>query len=43
MVVPVGGDGVQQLKVLDRTEDGWQETTRESVRFVPLVTGTTTK
>jgi len=41
LVVPVGGDGAQQLKVLDLGEDGWRETVRESVRFVPLVTGTT--
>jgi protein-L-isoaspartate(D-aspartate) O-methyltransferase len=43
MVVPVGAEGVQQLKVIDRTPDGLEESTRESVRFVPLLTGTTLK
>ena len=43
MVVPVGAEGVQQLMVIDRTPDGFAESTRESVRFVPLLTGTTPK
>ena len=43
IVVPVGGEGAQQLKVIDRTAEGWQESTREAVRFVPLLTGTTPK
>jgi len=43
MVVPVGGDGAQQLKVIDRTTEGLHESTREYVRFVPLLTGTTAK
>lgn len=43
MVVPVGGDGTQQLKVIDRTPEGLQESTREYVRFVPLLAGTTAK
>ncbi len=42
MVVPVGGDGVQRLTVIDRTANGWEESTHEAVRFVPLLTGTTT-
>ena len=43
MVVPVGAEGVQQLMVIDRTPEGFAESTRESVRFVPLLTGTTPK
>ena len=39
LVVPVGGDGVQELKIYDRTETGHQEETVEYVRFVPLVKG----
>jgi protein-L-isoaspartate(D-aspartate) O-methyltransferase len=40
MVVPVGIDGVQQLKVIDRTPDGFVTHLHEQVRFVPLVAGT---
>jgi protein-L-isoaspartate(D-aspartate) O-methyltransferase len=39
MVVPVGGDGVQELKVYDRTETGHDVETVEYVRFVPLLKG----
>jgi protein-L-isoaspartate(D-aspartate) O-methyltransferase len=39
MVVPVGGEGVQELKVYDRTDNGHQVDTVEYVRFVPLVKG----
>jgi protein-L-isoaspartate O-methyltransferase len=39
MVVPVGGDGVQELRVYDRTESGHRVETMEYVRFVPLVKG----
>jgi protein-L-isoaspartate(D-aspartate) O-methyltransferase len=39
MVVPVGGDGVQELKVYDRTENGHSVETLEYVRFVPLLKG----
>ena len=39
MVVPVGGDGVQELKIYDRTEGGNQVSTVEYVRFVPLLKG----
>jgi protein-L-isoaspartate(D-aspartate) O-methyltransferase len=39
MVVPVGGDGVQELKVYDRTESGHSVETLEYVRFVPLLKG----
>ena len=43
MVVPVGGDDAQQLQVIDRTEQGLQLTTHDSVKFVPLVGGTTAR
>ena len=39
MVLPVGGDQVQQLKVIDRTTEGVVESIHEQVRFVPLVPG----
>lgn len=39
MVVPVGGDGVQELQIYDRTENGHTVETVEYVRFVPLVPG----
>lgn len=40
MLVPVGGNGVQELKVIDRDEAGeLQVDTIEYVRFVPLVQG----
>ena len=39
MVVPVGEQGVQELKVYDRTPDGFEVETVEYVRFVPLLKG----
>ena len=40
LVIPVGTkDGVQQLKLYVRTNEGIEETTQESVRFVPLLDG----
>ena len=39
MVVPVGADGVQELKIIDRTAEGLVSETIEYVRFVPLVKG----
>ncbi|MFU8817754.1 MAG: protein-L-isoaspartate O-methyltransferase [Pseudomonadales bacterium] len=39
LVVPVGGDDVQELKVYDRTENGHRMATLEYVRFVPLLKG----
>lgn len=39
MVVPVGGDDIQELKVYDRTENGHSVATLEYVRFVPLLKG----
>jgi protein-L-isoaspartate(D-aspartate) O-methyltransferase len=40
MVIPVGNDRSQELKVIDRTEDGFREESLEYVRFVPLLRGT---
>jgi len=39
MVVPVGGDEIQELQVFDRSEDGYSMQTVEYVRFVPLLKG----
>ena len=39
MVVPVGGDGNQRLKVIDRTGQGFGEREVDGARFVPLVKG----
>ena len=39
MVVPVGGDDVQELKVYDRSAEGFTVDTVEYVRFVPLLKG----
>ncbi len=40
LIVPVGTEQGQALKVIDRTEEGFSETIVEQVHFVPLVTGT---
>ena len=40
MVIPVGDEGTQQLKVIDNTPDGLREESLEYVRFVPLLRGT---
>ncbi len=40
LIIPVGTkDGVQQLKLYVRTNEGVEETIQESVRFVPLLDG----
>lgn len=39
LVLPVGGDNVQELRVIDRLEDGFQESVHDYVRFVPLKKG----
>ena len=39
MVVPVGV-GDQELRVIERTADGFNETTLMAVRFVPMIRGT---
>ncbi len=40
LVIPVGDDRTQELKVIDRTEEGTREESLEYVRFVPLLRGT---
>jgi protein-L-isoaspartate(D-aspartate) O-methyltransferase len=40
LVIPVGDDRTQVLKVIDRTDDGFTEESLEYVRFVPLLRGT---
>jgi protein-L-isoaspartate(D-aspartate) O-methyltransferase len=40
MVIPVGDEGNQQLKIIDKTADGLREESLEYVRFVPLLRGT---
>jgi protein-L-isoaspartate(D-aspartate) O-methyltransferase len=39
LVIPVGNGEVQDLRIIDRTEEGFEESTIEAVRFVPLVAG----
>ena len=39
LILPVGTDQSQSLKVIDRIEEGMVETIHERVHFVPLVTG----
>ena len=39
MLVPVGPSEDQQLKVIDRTEDGFDEQITSQVKFVPLLGG----
>ena len=40
MVIPVGDDAAQQLRIIDNTPDGNREESLEYVRFVPLLRGT---
>ncbi len=37
LVIPVGGDEVQSLRLIERTRNGFTEQTHGLVRFVPLV------
>ncbi|MBX3706579.1 MAG: protein-L-isoaspartate(D-aspartate) O-methyltransferase [Pseudomonadales bacterium] len=39
LVVPVGGEDIQELQVVDRTARGYRVDTVEYVRFVPLLKG----
>ena len=39
LILPVGTDQSQSLRVIDRTEQGLVETIHERVHFVPLVAG----
>ncbi len=41
LVVPVGGDGSQNLKVIDKRDEVLTERVLDRVRFVPLVNGIT--
>ncbi len=41
MVIPVGDGDIQELKVVDYTENGLETTVVEMVRFVPLLDGAT--
>jgi protein-L-isoaspartate(D-aspartate) O-methyltransferase len=40
LVIPVGDEMAQQLRVIDNTPDGLREDSLEYVRFVPLLRGT---
>ncbi len=39
LIVPVGGEDAQELRVIDRTEQGLEAQVHEQVRFVPLMSG----
>lgn len=39
LVVPVGGEDVQELRVIDHAEQGFVERVHDHVRFVPLMSG----
>lgn len=39
MVLPIGGNGTQQLKLVTRTEEGYQQETMQPVSFVPMLAG----
>ena len=39
MVIPVGNTDNQALTLVDRDQNGWHETIKENVRFVPLMPG----
>lgn len=39
MVLPVGSGDVQELRVIDRTDDGFDDDVVKQVRFVPLLKG----
>ncbi len=39
LVIPVGVDGAQELRVIEQTAEGWEVRTVEAVRFVPLLSG----
>ena len=43
LIVPVGDDAVQKLIVIDRTKDGFLERVHDRVKFVPLVSGTSSR
>ena len=39
LIVPVGGEDAQELRVIDRTQQGLEAQVHEQVRFVPLMSG----
>lgn len=39
LIIPVGGGGVQELVMVERTPEGWKESVFDAVRFVPLLPG----
>ena len=41
LVIPVGDDNLQRLRVITRTPGGFDEQLREAVRFVPMLDGRT--
>ncbi len=41
LIVPVGSGDLQQLKIIDRSAEGFTEAVHDYVRFVPLVGGVT--
>ncbi|MEC7378854.1 MAG: protein-L-isoaspartate(D-aspartate) O-methyltransferase [Pseudomonadota bacterium] len=43
LILPVGDDAVQELIVIDRTKDGFLERVHDRVKFVPLVSGTSSR
>lgn len=43
LIVPVGDDAVQELIVIDRNKEGLVERVHDRVKFVPLVSGTSSR
>jgi len=39
LIIPVGGEHHQELKLITRRGDGFEESSLDLVRFVPLLTG----
>lgn len=39
LVIPVGGGGQQELRLITRTEDGYRHERLDTVTFVPMLTG----
>lgn len=40
LVIPVGDEGLQELLIIDRDDEGFSEHCLDTVRFVPLLRGT---
>ncbi len=43
LIVPVGDDTIQELIVIDRTPEGFEERVHDRVKFVPLLSGTSVR